>query len=305
MRITLSGATGFLGSQVLKRLVAAGHQVHVLGRKRPASLPPEVAFSEWSAKAEPPAVSLSGSGAVVHLAGETISQRWTTQAKTRIRNSRVEGTRLLVNALRNVSDRPQVLICASGISYYGSRGDEVLTETSSQGPGFLSDVVHDWEAAARSAAPLGVRVVCLRFGAILGHGGALAKMLPPFRMGLGGPIGSGCQWMSWIHIQDAVQMILFALENAALNGPVNGTSSNPVTNRDFTRELGVALNRPAILPVPELALKLMFGEMSSVILDSQRALPKAAKEAGFRFQYPDLPAALAEILRTSGDSEAQ
>jgi uncharacterized protein (TIGR01777 family) len=297
MKVTVTGSSGFLGSHLLPKLLEAGHQVHVAGRKRAASLPSEIAFSEWSASAEPPAGALSGSDAVVHLAGEPIAQRWTVQAKARIRESRVEGTRLLVSALRNLPERPSVLVCSSGISYYGSRGDEVLTETSSRGPGFLSDVVRDWEAAARSAEPLGIRVVCLRFGAILGHGGALAKMLPPFRLGLGGPIGSGSQWMSWIHIADAAGLIMFAAENDALRGPVNGTSSNPVTNRDFTRELGHALHRPTVLPVPELALKLIFGEMSSVILDSQRVLPKAAKQAGFRFQYPDLRSALSEILK--------
>jgi uncharacterized protein (TIGR01777 family) len=297
MKVTVTGGSGFVGSHLLPKLLEAGHQVHVLGRKRAASLPSEIAFSEWSASAEPPAGALSGSDAVVHLAGEPIAQRWTTQAKARIRDSRVEGTKLLVTALRNLADRPSVLVCSSGIAYYGSRGDEVLTETSSREPGFLSDVVRDWEAAARSAEPLGIRVVCLRFGAVLGNGGALAKMLPPFRLGLGGPVGSGSQWMSWIHIQDAAGLIMFATKNDTLRGPVNGTSSNPVTNRDFTRELGYALHRPVIFPMPELALKLMFGEMSSVILGSQRVLPKAAKQAGFRFQYPDLRSALFQILK--------
>jgi uncharacterized protein len=298
MKVTVTGATGFLGGRLLPKLLNAGHQVHVLGRKRAAGLPSGIAFSEWSAHTEPPASALSGSDAVVHLAGEPIAQRWTPQAKARIRDSRIEGTKFLVSALRNLPDRPRVLVCSSGISYYGSRGDEVLTETSSGGPGFLSDVVRKWEAAARSAESLGIRVVSLRFGAILGNGGALAKMLLPFRFGLGGPVGSGSQWMSWIHIEDAAELIMFAMENDSLRGPVNGTSSNPVTNRDFTRELGNVLHRPAILPVPELALKLIFGEMSSVILDSQRAVPKAAKQAGFRFQYPDLRCALTEILKS-------
>ncbi len=235
MTITLTGATGFLGSHLIRKLLDRGHEVHALGRKRPAELPAQAAFSEWDARTEPPAESLVGAGAVIHLAGEPVAQRWTAQAKARIRDSRVEGTKLLVNALGNLPERPPVLICASGISYYGSRGDEVLTETSSRGPGFLSDVVRDWEAAARSAEAAGVRVVCLRFGAVLGNGGALVKMLPPFRMGFGGRMGSGNQWMSWIHIEDAVGMIFFALEHEALRGPINAISSNPVTNRDFAR----------------------------------------------------------------------
>jgi uncharacterized protein len=306
MRMVLTGATGFVGRRLLQRLLEDGHQVHVLGRKRDAALPGTVAFWEWDASAEPPAASMSDAGAVIHLAGEPIAQRWTAQAKARIRDSRVRGTTLLVNALRALPKRPGVLICASGIAIYGSRGDEVLTETSSPGPGFLSDVVREWEASARSAETAGMRVACMRFGAILGPGGALAKMLPPFRMGIGGRIGSGRQWMSWIHIEDAVRMILFVLGNEAMRGPVNGTSSNPVANAEFTRELARALHRPAIFPVPELALKLMFGEMSSVILESQRVLPKVAKEAGFQFQYPDLRGALAEILTArGGSSDAQ
>lgn len=298
MKVTVTGATGFLGGHLLRKLLEGGHKVHEMGRRRSADLPAEVAFSEWSTKTEPPKEGLSGSDAVIHLAGEPVAQRWTQEAKARIRESRVDSTSLLVKALRTVPEAPRILICASGISIYGSRGDEILTETSSRGAGFLADVVDEWEAAALSAGSGGVRVVCPRFSAVLGHGGALAKMLPPFRMGVGGRIGSGDQWMPWIHIEDAVGMILFALENDALRGPINATSSNPVINREFTRELGHALHRPAILPIPAGALKLLFGEMSSVLLDSQRALPKAAKDAGFRFQYPDLPAALAQILKS-------
>jgi len=297
MKITLTGASGFVGSHLVRKLLARGHEIHVLGRKRAADLPVEVTFSEWSAETEPPAASFAGAGAVIHLAGEPVAQRWTAQVKARIRDSRVEGTRLLVNALRHTVPQPPVLISASAIGLYGSRGDEPLTETSAAGQGFLADVVRYWEMAARAAESAGIRVVLPRFGVVLGKGGALDKMLPPFRLGVGGRIGSGRQWMSWIHLEDALGIILFALENENVVGPVNATSSNPVTNAEFTRELAQTLHRPAVLPIPELALKLLFGEMAGMLLASQRVLPRAAKAAGFQFRYPDLRSALAEILK--------
>ena len=296
MNITLTGATGFLGSGLLAKLIADGHRVHVLGRRRSARLEASVAFSEWSAEAEPPPESLAGADAVIHLAGEPVAQRWTAAAKARIRNSRVDGTRLLVDALARQPRRPAVFVCASAIGIYGSRGDEILTETSAAGQGFLAEVVTDWESAAQAAEPLSIRVVSLRLGVVLGRGGALAKMLPPFRFGVGGRIGSGRQWMSWIHIADAVALILFALGNTALRGPVNATSPQPVTNLEFTHELAGALHRPAIFPVPPVALKLLFGEMAGVLLGSQRVLPKTAEAAGFQFRYPELRPALEEIL---------
>ena len=296
MNITLTGATGFVGGRLLARLVADGHRVHVLGRRRGSSLAASVAFSEWSAASEPPPESLAGADAVIHLSGEPVAQRWTAAAKARIRNSRVEGTRLLVNSLARQTRRPAVFVCASAIGIYGSRGDEILTETSAAGQGFLAEVVTDWESAAQAAEPLSIRVVSLRLGVVLGRGGALAKMLLPFRLGVAGRIGSGQQWMSWIHIADAVALILFALENSALRGPMNATSPQPVTNLDFTRELAAVLHRPTIFPVPPVALKLLFGEMASMLLDSERVLPHAAEAAGFRFHYPELRPALDEIL---------
>jgi uncharacterized protein (TIGR01777 family) len=239
--------------------------------------------------------------AVIHLAGEPIAQRWTEAAKKRIYDSRVEGTRQLVNGLSAQSNRPRVLVCASAVGIYGSRGDEILTEKSPPGAGFLPRVAIGWEESARTGEALGIRVISLRFGMLLGHGGALAKLLPPFRLGAGGRLGSGRQWMSWIHIDDAVSLILFAIENtagAALRGSVNATAPHPVTNDEFTRRLAAALHRPAIFPVPAFALKLAFGEMSEVLLDSQRVLPTAAQAAGFHFQYPELAAALENILGT-------
>jgi uncharacterized protein (TIGR01777 family) len=278
-------------------LLDQGHAVHALGRKRSADLPVSAAFSEWNALAEPPRDSLAGAGAVIHLAGEPVAQRWTKDAMLRIRDSRVDGTRKLVHVLSKLDRKPDVLVCASAIGIYGSRRDEVLIESSGAGGSdFLSRVVIEWEDAAQAAEALGIRVVRLRFSMVLGESGALAKMLPPFRLGIGGRIGSGRQWMSWIHIQDAANLVLFTIGNAALRGPVNATAPNPVTNAEFTRELAAALHRPAVLPVPRFALKILFGEMSEVVVASQRVVPEAAERAGFHFDYPELAPALANLL---------
>jgi uncharacterized protein (TIGR01777 family) len=302
--ITVTGATGLLGTRLARELLAAGHSLHVLGRRRPSGLPSSVRFSEWVASEdEPPPESIAKADAIVHLAGEPVAQRWTTEVKQRIRTSRVDGTRHLVNALTTQSRRPQVLVSASAIGFYGSRGDEILTETARPGDDFLARVALDWERAAEMAESLGIRVVRLRFGMVLGHGGALAKMLPPFRLGLGGRLSSGKQWVSWIHIEDAIRVILFALDNAAVQGAINATAPNPVTNADFTKELAAALHRPAIFPVPRLVLRMMFGEMADVVLASQRVVPKAALAAGFRFRHAELRPALARLL--SGEAEAQ
>jgi uncharacterized protein len=298
MNITVTGATGFVGARLTRALLDSGHAVHALARKRPVDLPASVAFSEWrSTEAEPPPDSLSGADAVIHLAGEPVAQRWTPEVKKRIYSSRVDGTRHLVNALSTESRRPQLLICASAIGIYGSRGDEVLTETSSPGDDFLALLVIDWEKTAMLAESLGIRVVRLRFGVVLGKdGGALAKMLPPFRFGLGGRLGNGRQWTSWIHIDDVINLILFTLAHSGVHGPVNATAPEPVTNAEFTRELAAAVHRPAIFPVPTLALKLLFGEMAGMVLASQRVIPDAAKVAGFEFQYPKLGPALRRLL---------
>ncbi len=297
MHITITGATGFLGSHVVQKLLDAGHDIHVLGRKRTAELPVSAAFSDWNALTEPPPESLAGADAVIHLAGEPVAQRWTKDAMLRIRNSRVEGTRHLINGLSKLERRPEVLMCASAIGIYGSRGDEVLTEASrAGGHDFLSRVVIEWEDTAKLAEALGIRVVRLRFSVVLGHGGALAKMLPPFRLGVGGRIGSGRQWMSWIHIDDAANLVLFAMQNATVSGPINATAPNPVTNAEFTRELAAVLHRPAVFPVPLFALKILFGEMSDVVVASQRVIPEAAERAGFHFEYPELAPALANVL---------
>jgi uncharacterized protein (TIGR01777 family) len=298
MNITITGATGFVGAHLTRALLNAGHTVHALARKRPANLPAPVKFSQWTTEQEPLRESLADADAVIHLVGEPVAQRWTPEAKKRIRSSRVDGTRHLVNALSTESRRPRVLISASAIGIYGSRGDEILTETSTPGDDFLAKLVIDWEKAATLAEALGIRVVRFRFGVVLGQGGALAKMLPPFRLGAGGRLGNGRQWMSWIHIDDVINLILFILTNAGVHGPVNVTAPEPVTNADFTKELASAIHRPAIFPVPKLALNLLFGEMADMVLASQRVIPEAAKSFGFEFQYPKLGPALSNLLRT-------
>jgi hypothetical protein len=294
MRITLTGATGFIGARLVGSLLADGHQLHLLGRRPRAGL----SFSKWDALSEPlPPESLDRADAVIHLAGEPVAQRWSAGAKRRIRDTRAIGTRRLVEALAALTRRPGVLVCASAIGYYGDRGDELLTESSAPGSGFLPDVCREWEAAAMLAEPLGIRVVRLRIGVVLGRdGGALKRMLPPFRAGAGGRLASGRQWMSWIHVADLAGMVRFALATPSFSGAANATAPNPVRNADFTRALAAAVHRPAIFPVPALALKLLFGEMSAVLLSSQHVVPEAARAAGFRFQFPDLAPALANVL---------
>jgi uncharacterized protein (TIGR01777 family) len=278
MTIAVTGATGFVGVALTKLLEKRGHAV------RPISL-------RGTVRAE----DLAGCEGVVHLAGESVSQRWTAAARKRIMDSRVEGTRKLVAAMRE--HPPNVLVSASAIGYYGSRGDEILTEESPPAHDFLGELAVAWEREALEAEKLGVRVVRLRIGVVLGRdGGALAKMVPPFRFGVGGRLGDGKQWISWIHRDDLCDMILFALRESTLRGVLNGTSPHPVRNIELTKALGRALHRPAILPLPAFALKLMFGEMAQMLLYSERVLPEAAQRAGFEFRYPDLAAALVQIL---------
>jgi hypothetical protein len=275
MNIAITGASGFIGRHLMKSLAQAGHSVCALSRHAP---PAE-------------------SDVVIHLAGEPVAQRWTAEARQRIRESRIAGTRNLVDALGRLPRRPKALICASAIGYYGSRGDEILTESSAPGSGFLPEVCVAWEREAQAAESFGIRVVRMRTGLVLAAGGgALQRMLPPFRMGVGGRLGSGRQWMSWIHLEDLTAMFQFAVENQ-VRGPLNGVAPQPATNSEFTRELARMLRRPAVFPVPEFALRLLFGEMAGVLLASQRVVPAAAQAAGFRFRFPQLPPALADLLR--------
>jgi uncharacterized protein (TIGR01777 family) len=298
VNLTISGASGLIGRRLMKVLAAEGHNLHVLSRHAGTNLPAGIKIATWDpARAEPPAESLSGADAVIHLAGEPVAQRWNAQVKQKIASSRIDSTRNLVRALAKLQTRPQTLVCASAIGYYGSRGDEVLTESSAPGSDFLAEVCAAWEHAAREAETLGMRVVSIRTGIALDpRGGALVRMLPPFRMGAGGKLATGRQWMSWIHIADLAALFRHALLNP-LSGAINGVAPNPVTNSDFTRALAAALHRPAMFPVPALALRIMFGEMSEVLLSSQRVQPKAAEAAGFRFQFADLPSALSDLLK--------
>ncbi|HTM49722.1 MAG TPA: TIGR01777 family oxidoreductase [Bryobacteraceae bacterium] len=299
MNITITGATGFVGRRLIARLGEEPHQLHVLARSTAVRFgDTAVWISRWDPeKEDPPEESLINADAVVHLAGEPVAQRWTPEAKKRILDSRVQGTRRLVNALSTRSKRPAALICSSAVGIYGSRGGEVLTESSAPGSGFLADVCKEWEEQARLAESLGIRVARIRTGIVLGKGGgALRKMLPPFKAFLGGRIGSGDQWMSWIHIDDLVGIISHALRNP-ISGAFNGTAPNPVTNAEFTRQLASVLGRPAVFPVPGFALKALFGEMAEMLLGGQKALPRAAEAAGYKFRYRDLEPALADILK--------
>jgi uncharacterized protein (TIGR01777 family) len=298
VNITLTGASGLIGRRLMKLLAGGGHNLHVLSRHAGTNLPPGVKLSVWDALAgPPPEAGLRGAECVIHLAGEPVAQRWTAESKRRIRESRVLGTRNLVVGMSKLAEPPRALICGSAIGYYGSRGDEILSEASPPGSGFLPEVCIAWEAEAAAAEQVGARVVRLRTGIVLArHGGALARMLPPFRLGLGGRLGSGQQWMSWIHLDDLCEMIRFAAEHQ-VRGAINGVAPQSVTNADFTRALAAAVHRPAIFPVPAFALGALFGEMGNVLIESQRVAPKGAEDAGFRFQFPRLAAALAEILK--------
>ncbi|HLI85099.1 MAG TPA: TIGR01777 family oxidoreductase [Bryobacteraceae bacterium] len=298
MNITISGASGLVGRRLMAVLRSAGHQVHILSRRNAVSAPEGARVSQWDpAAGPPPCAAFEGADVVVHLAGEPVAQRWTPEVKQRIRDSRVQSTRHLLEGLASRGRRPEAFVCASAIGYYGSRGDEVLTESSPPGAGFLPEVCVEWERAAGQAATIGMRLAIVRIGVVLDPaGGALGRMLPPFRAGVGGPIGSGRQWMSWIHAEDLAGLFRFVIENS-LEGVFNGVAPFPLTNRDFTRELARALRRPAILPVPAFALKILFGEMAQILLESQRVSPRAAEAAGFRCRHPQLAGALADLLR--------
>lgn len=298
MNITLTGASGFIGNALISRLKADGHQLHLLGRNAPkdASIP----FTKWDAlaAAPPAAAAIAGADAIIHLAGEPVAQRWSDDVKRKIRDSRTNGTRKLVEAIAAAGDRkPKVLVSASAIGFYGNRGDELVNETSKPGNGFLPDVCVAWEAAAEAATNLGLRVAYMRTGVVLGRdGGALAQMLPIFRMGAGGRIGSGRQWMSWIHLDDLVELFVLALESEAIRGPLNGTSPNPATNADVTQTLATVLHRPAAMAVPEFGLKMLYGEMAQILIEGQRVIPEVALKAGYQFRYPDLRFALAAVV---------
>lgn len=297
MKIAVTGATGLIGSALSERLHQQGHEILAITRQK--NLPSPFTTVYWNPeRQELDASVLEGIDGVVHLAGETIAERWSAKKKELIRSSRVEGTKLLVKGLKSLSKRPPVLVNSSAIGFYGSRGDEELDEQSAPGTGFLAEVCQAWEAESVRAEELGMRVVTLRTGIVLSiKGGALAKMLFPFKLGLGGPIGSGTQWMSWVHIDDAVGGFHFALHQPEFSGVANLTAPQPARNAEFTKALGQALSRPAFLPVPGFALKLVFGEMAQdLLLDGQKVLPRRLEQAGYKFQHPGLDEAIQDVI---------
>ena len=297
-RVAITGSSGLVGSALATRLESEGHAVLRLVRG-----PAGTGEAHWDPeRGEIDAAALEGMSAVVNLAGENIGQRWTPQVKERIRRSRVEGTALLAGALASLRDPPDVLVNASAMGYYGDRGDEWLTEESSPGADFLAGVVGAWEAATAPAASAGIRVVLPRFGLVLGRGGGvLERMLPAFRLGAGGRLGSGKQWMSWIALQDLVDAILFFVTTPGLSGPVNAVTPYPVTNDEFTHTLARVLGRPAFFAVPRAALQIAFGEMAdAALLAGQRMTPERLRNEHFEFRYPRLEEALRATLETHG-----
>ena len=298
MRVAITGSSGLVGRALATRLEKEGHAVLRLVRGEART-----GEAHWDPeRGEIDAAALDGVDAVVNLAGENIGQRWTPAVKKKIRSSRVEGTRLLATALASLPDRPDVLVNASAMGYYGDRGDEWLPETSAPGTDFLARVVGEWEGATAPAAAAGVRVVIPRFGLVLSpDGGALERMLPPFRLGAGGRLGSGEHWMSWISIDDLVDVLLFAITTPELSGPFNAASPHPVTNEEFTTTLGRVLGRPTLIPVPRPMLQLAFGEMAgATLLASQRLAPERLHQAGFQYRHPHLEEALRAVLEPRG-----
>ncbi len=292
MRIALSGANGLVGGRLAAALRARGDEVIELSRSA------ERGAVAWQPSREPaPAAALEGSDTVVHLAGEPIAQRWTTRAREAIRDSRTLGTANLIAGIAASEVRPRVLLSASAVGYYGSRGDELLVESSAPGEDWLAEVCVEWERAAMAATPLGLRVCVLRAGIVLDRrGGALAKMLPPFRAGLGGPVAGGRQYVSWIHVDDLVGLYLAALDDDRFTGPLNAVAPEAVRNGEFAKALGRALHRPAVTPVPAAALRMLFGDMAVIISESQNVRPKLALELGFSFAHADLDEALRNVL---------
>lgn len=299
MRILVSGSSGLVGSALIPTLTAAGHDVVRLVRSKSANRSKELA--SWDpAKGQIDVSGLSDIDAVVHLAGESIaSGRWNTERKARIRDSRIQGTRLLAETLAKLPAPPKVFVCASAIGFYGDRGDEVLSESSSPGTGFLADVCREWETACDPLQRSGTRVVNLRFGVVLSRqGGALKQMLLPFQMGAGGILGNGKQYMSVVSLKDAVGVIEFVLGNSGVAGPVNVVCPQPVTNYEYTKSLGKVLHRPTIFPVPGFAARLAFGEMAdALLLSSSRVVPDRLLAAGYQFRDPTVEAALRSALQ--------
>lgn len=296
MKVLVTGATGLVGSVLVPFLTSGGHEVLRLTRSEPK----EANDVTWNPNTgEIPKARLEGLDAVVHLAGENIAgSRWTSRVKERLRRSRVATTRMLCETLGALQRRPKTLICASAIGYYGNRGAEILTESAGPGHGYLAEMCRDWEASCEPARAQGMRVVNLRIGVVLSpKGGGLAKMLTPFKMGVGGVIGSGRQYWSWIAIDDVAGVIGYCLSNSQISGPINTTAPTPVTNREFTKTLGTVLERPTIIPMPAFMAKIALGEMANdLLLASARVMPYRLSEIGYKFQYPILEPALRHVL---------
>jgi hypothetical protein len=306
MRVAVTGATGLIGRVLVQALKARGDEVVALSRdadRARQALGGQVEAHAWPnpTDAPPPEAALAGADAVVHLLGEPVAQRWTSESKEAIRRSRIDGTRSLVQGLLALAPdrRPAALVSQSASGFYGPRGDEQLSEDAPAGDDFLAGVVVGWEGEAmRAAAEL--RVAVTRTGVVLSpEGGALAKMLPFFRLGIGGPVAGGRQYVPWIHLDDVVGALLFCLDDTQAAGPVNLAAPNPVTNAELSRTLGRVLNRPAVLPVPGFALKLLYGDMAQIVLTGQRVVPSRLKALGYEFRYPDLEAALRDVLGRS------
>ena len=299
--VLVSGGTGFIGSRVCTALHERGDTVHVLSRnptRAETKLKSARAVYGWNPETEKlPSEATSDVKAVVHLAGETIAGRWNAEKKRRIRDSRILSTRNLVESLAGLPTKPDVLVCASAIGYYGDSGDEHFTEVSPAGTDFLAKVCQEWEAEAQKADAFGIRVVMVRIGLVLGLGGGLlTQVLPPFKMGIGGILGSGRQWMSWIHVNDVVGIVIHALENAEIRGPLNATAPVPVRNVEFTKTLGSVLRRPTLFPVPTFGLRLLMGEFADFVVLSQNVLPEKTEVSGYDFHHRTLESALRDLL---------
>ena len=298
MKVLIAGASGLVGTAVTSSLAKKRAAVTHLVRTTPDPGKQEIEWHPNKGQLDPAAIE--GFDAVINLGGESVAEgRWTEEKKKRIRDSRIQGTRLLSETMAKLSAPPKVFLCASATGIYGDRGNEIVDESSPDGKGFLAEVCREWEEATQAASGAGIRVVHLRFGPIFSaEGGMLAKLLPPFRMGVGGKIGSGEQYMSWVAMDDVVGVINFALENDTLRGPLNVVTPKPVTNAEFTSALGKILSRPTFLTVPAFAARLAFGQMADeMLLASQRVMPKRLSEAGYRFQYPEVEEALRHVLR--------
>lgn len=303
MKILVTGGTGFVGRRIIPRLIQDGHEVTILTRsaRELREVPLGVAYLRANPTQKGPwQEAIKDHDAAINLAGASIFARWTEAYKMAIRESRLRTTRHLVEGIPAHSRRPFILLSASAVGYYGFAGDEDLTEDSPPGDDFLAQIARDWEEEAMKAKEKGARIVIMRLGIVLGEkGGALSQMIPLFRKYVGGPLGSGHQWFSWVHIQDLCEAIVFLIKHAEISGPVNICTPNPVTNKDLAKALGKALNRPSIIPTPGFLVKWVLGEMASIILKGQKVTPKRLQESGFVFQYREIEQALTNLLGRS------